>query len=69
MRAAYWLEHIVKYGSDHLKSHALEMPFYQYAMFDILAFLLLIVGALAYLLFKLIKLCFRYSKISKEKIN
>ena len=39
-RAAFWIEHVLEYGGDHLRAHALEMPAYQYLMLDIAAFLL-----------------------------
>ena len=39
-KAVYWIEHVIKFGSRHLRSYALEMPLYQYWMLDILALLL-----------------------------
>ena len=35
----FWIEHVIKYGASHLRSHAYDMPFYQYAMFDVSVFL------------------------------
>ena len=67
-RAAYWLEHVMKYGSDHLKSHALEMPFYQYAMFDILAFFILVTVLITFVFLKLLRLCC-CRKAPKEKTS
>ena len=29
-KAVYWIEHVIKLGSKHLRSYALEMPLYQY---------------------------------------
>ena len=37
----YWIEHVIKFGDRHLRSHAREMPMYQYLMIDVIAFLLL----------------------------
>ncbi len=39
-RATYWIEHVLKYEGDHLHSYALDMPWYQYPMLDILFFVL-----------------------------
>ena len=39
-RAAFWIKHVLKFGSKHLRSHANDMPLYQYWMMDIIAFLL-----------------------------
>ena len=48
-RAVYWIEHVLHYGGKHLHSHALEMPWYQYMMLDLLAFVvgLFLAGILA----------------------
>ena len=35
----FWIEHVIKYGASHLRSHAYDMPFYQYVMFDVSVFL------------------------------
>ena len=35
----FWIEHVIKYGASHLRSHAYDMPFYQYAMFDVSVFM------------------------------
>ena len=37
----YWIEHVIKFGDRHLRSHATEMPMYQYLMIDVIAFLIL----------------------------
>ena len=69
-RAAYWLEHIVKYGSGHLRSHALEMPFYQYAMLDILAFFIFMTVLITFVFIKLLRLCCKCCrKAPKEKTS
>ena len=39
-RAAFWVKHVLKYGSKHLRSHANDMPLYQYWMLDTMALLL-----------------------------
>jgi UDP:flavonoid glycosyltransferase YjiC (YdhE family) len=36
-KAAFWIEHVIKHGGGHLRSRALDMPFYQFLMLDILA--------------------------------
>jgi glucuronosyltransferase len=47
-KAAFWIEHVMKYGGDHLRSLTLSMPLYQFLMLDVLA---VIVGVLLALLF------------------
>lgn len=47
-KAAFWIEHVIKYGGKHLRSPAADMPRYQLFMLDILASLLLFVLCLAF---------------------
>ena len=37
----YWIEHVIKHGDRHLRSHAMEMPMYQYLMIDVIVFFVL----------------------------
>ena len=43
--SAFWIDHVIKYGSEHLKSAATELNWYSYFMIDIflLLFLLIVV--------------------------
>ena len=40
-RAAYWVDHVLRFGGDHLHTSALDMPWYQYLMLDIALFLMI----------------------------
>ena len=42
-RALCWVEHVLKFGGKHMHSNALDMPWYQYLMLDIAAFVFVIV--------------------------
>ena len=37
-RAAFWLDHVMKYGGAHMRSAGQDMPFYQYLGVDIFLF-------------------------------
>ena len=39
-RTSYWVDHVLRFGGDHLHSYALDMPLYEYLMLDILALFL-----------------------------
>ena len=41
--SAGWIEHVLEFGSDHLRPYSLEMPWYQFWMVDVLVVLLLVV--------------------------
>ena len=40
--AAYWVEHVLKFGGDHLRTSAMDMPLYQFLMLDIIIFVLVV---------------------------
>src|SRR6218665_467634 len=46
------VEHVLKFGADHLRSVGNDLPFYQYLMLDVLAFIALIVLAACVLLWR-----------------
>ena len=37
-KAAYWIEHVLKHGSDHLRSPAMDLPLHRFLMLDVIAF-------------------------------
>ena len=47
-RAAYWIEHVTRFGSDHLRSPGLKLSWYQYWMLDILCLLFIIFVIIIY---------------------
>ena len=53
----FWVEHVIKYGASHLRSHAYDMPDYQYFMIDVMAFLTAVAVTVMLLLFTLCR-CF-----------
>ena len=34
-RAAWWIDHVIKYGGDHLHSEAIYLPLYQFLLLDV----------------------------------
>src|ERR1700733_8295522 len=50
-RAAYWIEHVIKFGSDHLQSSGKDLDFFQFYMLDAVA-MCLAVGVLLLVLLK-----------------
>ena len=41
-----WIEHVITHGGEHLHSHAVDMPWYQYWMLDVLTLILGLLFAL-----------------------
>ena len=54
--SAFWIEHVLKYGSDHLKSGAMDLSWYAYLMLDI--FFLVFAILVCSLIFIYICVCF-----------
>ena len=48
-KAGYWITHVLKYGSQHLRSPAVDMPLYKLLMFDVIGAVVL--AALGFLAF------------------
>ena len=41
-RAAWWIDHVIKYGGGHLRSAVVDLPSYQFLMIDVVAGLLVL---------------------------
>lgn len=61
--AIYWMEYVARHkGAKHLKSYAVNIPWYTYLLLDVIGFVLLVI-LIAYLVVaKLIKILFSSSK-------
>jgi hypothetical protein len=73
-RAAFWIEHICKFGSDHLRSAGNDLPLYAYLMLDIAAvalmtFTLAIFGLLKLVRYTRLKCCGQEEKAGKLKLH
>ena len=56
----YWVDHVIKYGSEHMRSSSYDMPLYQYLLLDVLAFLLLCLFFLIFIFTCCVyRLCFK----------
>ncbi|XP_078666126.1 UDP-glucuronosyltransferase 2C1-like [Branchiostoma floridae x Branchiostoma belcheri] len=50
-RAVWWIEHVIQHGGlPHLRARAVELPWYQYYLLDVAAFLLAICSAILVLI-------------------
>ena len=58
-RATYWIEHVCRFGGDHLRSAGNDLPLYSYLMLDVLFFILIILHILVYLLFSILRFVLR----------
>ena len=65
-RAVYWIEHVLKYGSRHLRSHANDLPLYQYWMLDILIIMSACLTVVIVIFVCFIMRCFRTLRKYRE---
>ncbi|XP_071495675.1 UDP-glucuronosyltransferase 1A9-like [Diadema antillarum] len=57
--AVFWIEHVVKFGGDHLRLRAAEMGFVQLHSLDVIVLLVVVAVALSYLSYILLATCCR----------
>lgn len=64
----HWVEHVIKTGgAPHLRSPALQVPFYQKLYLDLAALILIVVIALRFIVKRVWKLCSKKTVDSKKK--
>ncbi len=68
-RAIFWIEHVFKFGGEHLRAHVFELNFIQYYLIDVAVFIILIAVILGYLLSYTCKICFSVGKRMFKKNN
>lgn len=53
----YWTRYVIRHkGAPHLKSHALNLTWYQYLLLDVLGVLFLIILFILFVMYKCVKL-------------
>ncbi|XP_077984583.1 2-hydroxyacylsphingosine 1-beta-galactosyltransferase-like [Glandiceps talaboti] len=66
---AFWIEHVIKHGGQHLRPASFQLNTFQYFLLDVMLVLLLAVGLIVYVLQKLLGLCCQVCcrNVGKEK--
>ncbi len=70
----FWVEHVIRFGGQHLRSAGQDLSLYQFFMLDILAFVLLVLLSALFIIratcvyLRNVLLCTRVSK-TKVKLN
>lgn len=65
--ATYWIEYVIRHGSDSLRSPTVDLPWWQVALLDVYLFLVLVVAALFTLIALAIKLIVSFVKSKFHK--
>jgi glucuronosyltransferase len=55
-KAVWWIEYVIRHdGAEHLRYAGIDMPFYQYFLLDVIAFLLATLALTVYILRRIMK--------------
>jgi glucuronosyltransferase len=59
--AVYWTEYVVRHkGAPHLKSHAMNLTWYQYFLLDIVVVLLIFISLVIFITYTIFKIIYYY---------
>ena len=67
--AAFWINHILTFGGDHLKSFRHDIPHWQYLGLDVLLACFLVCHIVAFIFMKTLCFCIFWCFKKKEKIK
>lgn len=56
---AFWIDHIIKHGHEHLRSAAMDLTWYEYFMIDVIACLLVAAAVVVAVFIKCLKMIFK----------
>ena len=65
--AAYWINHVLMFGGEHLRSNALDIPLWKYLGLDIIAFFFLLWHVFLYFFTSLVKYCLSCCRRKTQK--
>ena len=63
---AYWIEHVIKFGHYHLRSHAMDLAWYEYFMVDVLVAVFIVFITTLFVIVKLVTCCCRFMCKKKQ---
>ena len=60
-RAVWWVEYVLRHkGAEFLKPHSVDLPWYQYHLLDVIAFILVIISLVAFIIIKCLMFCCKF---------
>ena len=66
-RAAWWIEHVIKYGGKHLRPPVARLPYYQFLLIDVIIGILVLLGILCLTCYAALRCVFRMCRKIKHK--
>ncbi|CAG5116590.1 unnamed protein product [Candidula unifasciata] len=67
--AAYWLDHVMKYGGEYMRSPGQQMPWYQLLVLDVIAFLVAVIVVILLVIYFTVKRCYNLCRNKPRKIK
>ncbi|KAG5861733.1 hypothetical protein JTB14_035398 [Gonioctena quinquepunctata] len=68
--AIYWIEYVARHkGAPHMRTAAVDMPFYKYLLLDVIAFLIFILFSLSYFVYFLVRFVLRMVCRTRYKVK
>ncbi|BFZ00658.1 hypothetical protein BsWGS_03697 [Bradybaena similaris] len=64
--SAYWLDHVMKYGGDYMRSPGQQMPWYQLFALDVIAFLIAVIIVIFLVIFFVAKWCYSLCRTAPQ---
>ena len=61
-RTVFWIEHVLKFGGEHLRAHVFELNFIQYYLIDVAVFLILLAVVCGYMFRYMCRFCCNIGK-------
>ncbi len=65
----FWVEHILKFGGEHLRPASVDLPWYQFFMLDILLVVTVILHIVLFLVYTCVKYLVRKCSKPKQKME
>ena len=67
--AAFWINHVLTFGGDHLRSYAQDIPLWKYLGLDVIALVIVFWHVFVYVLVMILKCCFSHCCGKKHKLK
>ncbi|KAE9527249.1 hypothetical protein AGLY_012947 [Aphis glycines] len=66
----YWTEYVLRHnGATHLKSHSLNLMWYQYYLLDVISFAIFLIFVVFFAVYKMLKYIYKYTSIFHQKVK
>lgn len=63
-KAVWWTEYVIRHkGTKHLRGGAVDIPLYQYYLLDVIGSILVILGIMLFVFYKLFKFFIYYGRL------